>query len=125
MAVGIDQPGHQGFALQINPLGIAHLDWLITDFPDSISLNQYGGVRPRLMRIGINKGVVLYNHQVHKFYCKVLDYLTSCPNLPTEIGLSTYPQKILSVSQASLSHFQIFAMKLLQLFLCLALKIPV
>jgi hypothetical protein len=40
VAVGIDQSGHQGFALQINPRCIAHLDWLIIDFPDSIPLNQ-------------------------------------------------------------------------------------
>ena len=123
--MGIDQPGHYGFALQINPLGIANLDWLIADLPDLISLNQYGGVRPRFMRIGINKGAVLQNHQVHKSSCGVLGSLNSCPNLPIEIGLSTDSRKILSVSQASLSHFQIFAMKLLQLFLCLALKIPV
>jgi len=35
------------------------LDRLVTDFPDSIPLNQDGGVRPWFMRIGINKGTVL------------------------------------------------------------------
>jgi len=35
------------------------LDWLVTDFLDSIPLNQDGCVRPWFMRIGIYKGAVL------------------------------------------------------------------
>ena len=45
------------------------------------------------MRIGINKGAVLQNHQVHKSSCEVLGSLNSCPNLPTEIESSPLSSK--------------------------------